>query len=229
MVKGARFLSFAFRACVFVRLISCISLTFIFLFLEMLVKNQKVLRHQIIPQVVKSLLATFPKTFGYLEDWAIGFGLEFYDMGSDNNGTEAFFELGAGFGADASKAADATYEMKIDSTSTSLNAYQDGVLSAGNRPSLEILCIHELMHAMMYETLTCGMSGFDVQGNDTTPFPNWFKEGTAEAACGSRLSQIIKVDDDIEQITGVLKQQALTGKSTTSGYTAGWFELPSCI
>ena len=195
----------------------------------MLVKSQKVLRHQIIPQVVKSLLATFPKTFGYLEDWAIGFGLEFYDMGSDNNGTEAFFELGAGFWADASKAADATYEMKIDSTSTSLNAYQDGVLSAGNRPSLEILCIHELMHAMMYETLTCGMSGFDVQGNDTTPFPNWFKEGTAEAACDSRLSQIIKVDDDIEQIKGVLKQQALTGKSTTSEYTAGWFELPSCI
>lgn len=185
---------------------------------------KELMRAQIVPQAVEALLRTFPKTFGYLRDWAVGVGLNVTYMDYDRE-TEASFKLGLNVDPDVNKASHTTYSMMVNMASSSIDLIDGMQLDSARRTRLEYLCVHELMHAMMHEALTCGMSGFDVQGEDTTPFPNWFKEGTAEAACGSRLSQIIKIDDNADQIKEALQQYPLTGNSTTSEYTVGWFAV----
>lgn len=184
-----------------------------------------VLRNQIVPQAVKSLLDTFPKTFGYLADWAIGFGMNVI-YNDYNTTTEALFELSLSMDPNPKKSGHSTYGMMLNTASPSIDLSVGNALSVETRKRLEALCVHELMHAMMYETHTCGMSGYTPEGGMVALFPEWFKEGTAEAACGGRLwKTIIKPNYTADEIRQVLEEKTLTGNNPTSQYSVGWFAV----
>lgn len=140
------------------------------------------LRDEIIPQAVTSLLVRFPKTFAHLKDQEIGIGIA---LNSDP---------GASFVASFS----ANYAYTLGEPHKPLSSIYGLIISYGrlgwktgnhilpelSRNELESHVAHEMMHALMCESLTCGYYGINASLNKTEQFPKWFTEGAAEVAGG---------------------------------------------
>lgn len=194
-------------------------------------KLKAALKEQIVPQAVSALVDTFSNTFGYLKGSNIGIGLGTYD--NPNDSTLAYVRLETITENDPYTNALIGVELDFNLTVnigflTQDNSNPDG-LSAVSRTALEGTITHEMMHAMMNEALTAGMIQKDASGNYSKGFPDWFIEGTAQAAGGGagwvRSRGGLKInenssDDDIKSILGG-KNRLGTG-TTASKYATGY-------
>ncbi|MBO5691022.1 MAG: hypothetical protein J6R96_04085, partial [Spirochaetaceae bacterium] len=123
----------------------------------------KELRDEIIPQAVTSLLVRFPKTFAHLKDHEIGMAIA---LNSDP---------GASFVASFS----ANYAYTLGEPHKPLSSIYGLIISYGrlgwepgnhilpksSRNELESHVAHEMMHALMCESLTCGYYGINASLN----------------------------------------------------------------
>lgn len=129
---------------------------------------KNMLKNELIPNAVNAILDTFPNTFGYLKGSQIGIGLEFID--DMDRSTLAAVKTN-------------TFLGRMFYTLTVNTAYFTG--TEESRTELERTIGHEMMHALMAEALTSGMTGTDKDNNNVTPFPMWFIEGTAQLISGA--------------------------------------------
>lgn len=134
-----------------------------------------ILESSIVPQAVQSLLNTYPDTFGYLSGSEIGIGLVMYNDPSSNVLATAGLKFG---GSDT-----LGFNLSVNMASLETKWNGNNLTDAG-RDNLEVTIVHEMMHTLMYEALTNGMTGkVDNEfGKDT--FPLWFIEGMAQTAAG---------------------------------------------
>ncbi len=148
---------------------------------------KKTLEEEIVPQAVKSLMAAFPGTFDYLKSSSIGIGLKL----ENNPASTALASVGIGFlrYSDGTLVKDQfSYTLTVNMGYLSMDA-SGGIASdptsARGREALETTIVHEMMHALMDETLTNGMIGAkDGKSDPSNQYPGWFKEGMAQAAAG---------------------------------------------
>lgn len=142
----------------------------------------KELRDEIIPQAVTSLLVRFPKTFAHLKDQEIGMAIA---LNSDP-GTSFVASFSANYAytlGEPHKPLSSIYGLII---SYGRLGWEPGnhILPKSSRNELESHVAHEMMHALMCESLTCGYYGINASLNKTEQFPKWFTEGAAEVAGG---------------------------------------------
>lgn len=139
------------------------------------------LEKQIVPQAVQRLIDTFPQTFGYLSQSSIGIGLR---LAFESGNTLASVTSGL-----EGTLQNMTMTYKLFVNMTSLKYDSNGKLTSQSREELENTIIHEMMHAMMFETLTNGMFGYEpsigAMDEDQYSFPDWFVEGMAQTAAGA--------------------------------------------
>ena len=128
------------------------------------------LQNSIVPQAVQSLLRAYPDTFSYLNNSEIGIGLEMYS----DSGSNVLASAGLSYGGSDTLG----FNLRVNM------AHLNSPMTAADRDKLEVTIVHEMMHTLMYEALTNGMTGnVDGQfGKDT--FPLWFIEGMAQTAAG---------------------------------------------
>ena len=188
----------------------------------------KVLRDEIVPQATHALLHRFPQTFGHLRNQVIGLNLV---LNTTGNSEKALFKMGYKYGNEEPyKSMNVKYDLIIDYSPFEWKANK---LTDLWRRDLETTVTHEMMHAFMFETLTCGSAGIDInlnQHNDVFPF--WFIEGTAEAVCGA--ADYIRMHNGFgitsgtseEDIKKILSQtHPLTADSFQSRYNTGYLAV----
>lgn len=138
-----------------------------------------VLETEIVPQAVNSLVQTFDNALSYLSGSDIGIGLNLY---SDTSPTLASVALS--IPNQTLPVTKLQYTLNVNIASLGLSG-TSGTLSSASRQNLEVTIVHEMMHALMFESVTSGMTGFTGSGfNNNEVFPDWFIEGTAQAAAG---------------------------------------------
>lgn len=134
-----------------------------------------ILESSIVPQAVQSLLSTYPDTFGYLSGSEIGIGLVMYN---DSN-SSVLATAGLSFGGSD------TLGFNLSVNMASLETKWNGSnLTDDGRDNLEVTIVHEMMHTLMYEALTNGMTGKVGNEFQKDTFPLWFIEGMAQTAAG---------------------------------------------
>ena len=135
----------------------------------------------------------FPKAFGYLKNAEIGMGLKGGPYGSGTSMATT------GIGPRMDKISfynevlvPIEYNVTIylhnfeRYTKENKGAHQEGDLTEKGIRQLKEVLPHEMMHAMMGETLTSGMVNRHIDAFTYTDglFPNWFIEGTATTIGG---------------------------------------------
>ncbi len=135
------------------------------------------LKTSIVPQVVSKLVSTYP-AFGYLSGSSIGIGLELYS--DSTSSVLASVALGTSFSTSGGVTTSdtLTYSLRVNTAKVDLS-------TAAGRNSLEQTIAHEMVHALMDEATTVGMTGVSSSGqSESNKFPNWFVEGMAQTASG---------------------------------------------
>lgn len=188
----------------------------------------QILRDEIVPQSVNKLMATFPKTFGWMKEYyEVGMGVVLKPTSDDP--AVAAFSANDARGDTPDESVHMEYSLVVEYESFAWN--KNGSLTADSRSELESHIIHEMMHALMCESLTCGYLGRSPELEDlyNDTFPLWFREGTAEAAGGgTRIiwTEITKPEflknGVKENIKTFLKKNPLDGESSTSRYRTGY-------
>ena len=139
------------------------------------------LKDEIVPQAVTAILETYDDTFGYLTGSNIGIGLELTN--DESTSTLALVKEKVGYRKSFFKTYySITYTLSVNLAK--LDTVDDILTEAGSRDLEQTIC-HEMMHALMFETHTCGMNGRDTDFNETDRFPLWFIEGTAQTTGGA--------------------------------------------
>ncbi|MDA3733349.1 hypothetical protein PBV87_17870, partial [Niameybacter massiliensis] len=196
---------------------------------------REVLKEQILPQSVNTLIKTFPITFQYLDNSDIGIGLNLYS-GSwlpDNNllaSTVGYVTLSTVFEEVNDRVVmDLYYTLAVNYDMLSFSNNDIGELTPDGRKYLESTISHEMMHAMMYEALTSGMLGVsedNPRSHKAKMFPSWFIEGTAQAAGGGanivRRTLDITADSEESDIKSKLQRYHLNKGNTYADYGTGY-------
>lgn len=137
---------------------------------------KNILKTQIVPQAVDSIVRAYPSTFGYLRGSSLGIGLKITN--EPGSSVLASVTMGAGGTLDNIML---SYTLTVNVGHLSFDA--SGSIS--NRDDLEITIVHEMTHALMDETLTTGMLGRRADwSTGGAKFPLWFVEGMAQASAG---------------------------------------------
>lgn len=134
-----------------------------------------ILESSIVPQAVQSLLNTYQDTFGYLRGSDIGIGLVMYNDPNSN----VLATAGLSFGGSDTLGFNLSVNMASLETEWNGNSLTDD-----GRDNLEVTIVHEMMHTLMYEALTNGMTGKVGNEFQKDTFPLWFIEGMAQTAAG---------------------------------------------
>ena len=129
---------------------------------------KNLLATELVPNAVQAILNTFSDTFSYLTGSEIGIGLNIYQ----NYDTSVLASVSAG--ASMGKMG---YMLSVN-TAYYMNTEE-------GRTELERTVAHEMMHALMSEALTAGMTNQNKDGNYAEGFPSWFIEGTAQLISGA--------------------------------------------
>lgn len=191
----------------------------------------QILRDEVVPQSVKALLAKFPKTFGYLEGREIGVGLAMNTV--EDSAVASFYSDIPHTTPD--KPVSGVYGLTVGYSQFSWEKIDESNfrLTSCSREELESAVVHEMMHAMMCESLTCGYTGRDSTLGKTASFPEWFREGTAEAVCGSarfvwKIAEkryLLEQMEDKYMKEEVLQLYPLTADKHNSKYQTGWLAI----
>lgn len=147
-------------------------------------KLKALLKDEIVPQAVTTLLNTYSKAFGYLNGSSIGIGLRLYTDGSSSVLASCATGLSGSYDSSGNLNIVQSYQLSVNMASLSFNA--DGSLEDFCRSELEATILHEFMHAMMYESTTNGMLGMTSSGtsSEANKYPLWFAEGMAQTTSG---------------------------------------------
>lgn len=198
---------------------------------------KEVLKNQILPQGVNALIKTFPLTFKYLDksDIGIGIGLKLYSgsylYDSDPlSSALAYIKTSYLFEKVNDRVViDLYYTLAVNYDMFSFIDNSTGELTPNSRKNLESTLAHELMHAMMFESLTSGMIGIsqsNPRSDSTKIFPSWFIEGTAQAAGGGantvRRSLRITADSTESDIKAKLQKFYLNKGNVYADYGTGY-------
>ncbi len=180
------------------------------------------LAEQIVPQAVTDLLETFPSVFGYLEDANIGIGLQMANRPDSTTVASVTLETYAAAGTPAD--VDLFYALTVNMNYITLDG--NNQIEDYSRRNLEHVIAHEMMHALMMESLTAGMIGRDQNLNIAEGFPLWFVEGTAQAAGGGagdvRLRLRIDKDSTEDDIKAAIERNDLGSGNANSLYGTGY-------
>ena len=180
------------------------------------------LAEQIVPQAVTDLLETFPSVFGYLEDANIGIGLQMANQPTSTTVASVTLETYASAGTPAD--VDLFYALTVNMNYITLDG--NNQIVDYSRRNLEHVIAHEMMHALMMESLTAGMIGRDQNLNVAEGFPLWFVEGTAQAAGGGagdvRLRLRIDKDSTEDDIKAAIERNDLGSGNANSLYGTGY-------
>lgn len=165
---------------------------------------KQILEQEIVPQAVKAILDTYPDTFGYLNNSSVGIGLKL--MSNPSSGNLASVTMGYTYYNNGELMTEnVSYKLTINMAYLKMDA--GGNLQADSRRVLETTVVHEMMHALMYETLTNGMIGANNGFLDRrSAFPSWFKEGMAQASAGG-------CSNDNDWVNGALKINSSTSEA----------------
>lgn len=180
------------------------------------------LKDQIVPQAVSALLDTFDDTFGYLDGSNIGIGLILFDNPSDT--TVAYVRTAPSWWSTTPIAFDVTYTLGVNIGMLTFADPTTGELQENSRQALESTITHEMMHALMYESLTSGMTGLDTSGNYVDGFPLWFVEGTAQMAGGGIgwVKAGLRIDEYSDE-AAIQTALAASNKNLNSNTTASYY------
>lgn len=145
----------------------------------------QILRDEIVPQSVNKLIATFPKTFDWLQnDYEVGMGITLSSYVDENDSVVAAFLANYAKGNTPEEPVHTDYALSIKYGKFKWN--EKGELFETDRCELESHVAHEMMHALMIESLSSGFFGVTAELEDIAKdqFPKWFTEGCAEAVGG---------------------------------------------
>ncbi|GAB6168372.1 hypothetical protein JCM1393_08320 [Clostridium carnis] len=196
------------------------------------------LQTEIVPQAVTNILKQYSPAFDYLENSSIGIGLKIYTDASTN--TLASVGVGYSKYSDGSVATNLlTYTLSVNTNTLKFidnDLKKD--LTDDSRRNLESTIAHEMMHALMDESVTNGMIGVSNGKLDSTNvFPGWFKEGMAQTASGGydndndwvnnalHINKSTSLDDISKNLTSpsnILKSNSTEAKYGT-GYLASMY------
>lgn len=186
---------------------------------------------EILPQSVRKLLDTFPETFGYLQHSNLGIG--FSAIRNPKSSVLASVTLKTSYTPGLtvdSGTYSLGYRLYVNTAKVQADGSADGITDA-SRLDLEKTITHEMMHAMMFESLTAPMLGWESTLHQPYPpikaagFPDWFVEGTAQAASGgSDWVTAMGISDvtDEAAIQRFLSAAPLTSGTTASKYGTGY-------
>lgn len=185
----------------------------------------KVLRDEIVPQAVHQLMATFPKTFGWMKSgYEVGIGLALNP--ADDKSFVASYDLIPGY-----TLPDDSVSMQYGLTVVyGLLSWKNNVLDEPSRQELESHVVHEMMHALMAESLTYGFMGVssELQKEPSEIFPLWFTEGAAETVGGTFSRIRMEIDNfntfyntSTDKMRAFLERFPLTGSESQSRYQTG--------
>lgn len=148
------------------------------------------IKNTYLPKLVGSIVAALPNSSKPTVN-GMGIGFELYDGGA--NGTLAFVRSNG-----------TTFKLAIN---TNYLTVTNGAIDFSD--DLAGTVAHEMMHAIMFDTVTNGMlsinptTGKQESGNSQLKFPHWFVEGLAETVGGGmdRLYQIMgKNNVDVSEV-----------------------------
>lgn len=145
----------------------------------------KILRDEIVPQSVHKLIATFPKTFGWLQkDYEVGMGITLSSYVDKSDSVVALFLGNFAKGNTPDETVFTDYTLSVKYGKFKWN--EEIELTDESRSELESHVAHEMMHALMIESLSSGFFGITAELKDISSdiFPKWFTEGSAEAVGG---------------------------------------------
>lgn len=186
----------------------------------------QILRDEIVPQSVHKLISTFPQTFGWMEKdyYEVGMGITLSSYVDESDSVVAAFSANDARGDTPDESVHMEYGLLVKYGNCDWN--NDGSLTADSRSELESHIIHEMMHALMCESLTCGYLGRSPELEDlyNDTFPLWFREGTAEAAGGGTriIWNAITNNPELNTIVKFLEKYPLTGDTSQSRYRTGY-------
>lgn len=191
-------------------------------------KNE--LQTSIVPQAVKSILKAYSPAFDYLSSSSIGIGLSIGNKPSSS--TLASVSIGY-YTSSGSKLQEGILLYKLTVNAGTLTYDASGNLDADGRRKLETTIAHEMVHAIMDESLTNGMIGASNGNMDSSnKFPSWFTEGMAQTAAGGYSNDNdwvngglgITTASTLSQIESAVKSSAnrLSSGSTSSQYGTGY-------
>ncbi len=176
--------------------------------------------NEYVPNAVKQILDAFPSLKNEMGGDTVEMALDISYIDGPNNTLAfcqcSFYNTGDPFG----------FLLKVDSSD-----FSDADAQGGTRAeALESTIAHELMHGVMYKTLTDEMTG---RNNSVTEFPDWFVEGTAQLAGGGYTtgwndelsyyaSQLANENDTSQDaaIENYLKKYTVAGRPYGHGYLA---------
>lgn len=145
---------------------------------------KKVLKEEIVPNAVLSIMDAYKPAYDFLKDSSIGIGLRLGGNSEIGNGTLAYVGMGYSYYSNNTVVPDMlTYQLAVNYDYLRFNS--DNTLTDASRNELEVTIVHEMVHGFMDESLTNGMIGV-VGGTLATSdsYPKWFKEGMAQTASG---------------------------------------------
>ncbi len=152
----------------------------------------------------KKILETFPLTFAHLRGKGLMLGLAFNS--SDNNIAAAVDTAAGSFKQDIYEGFEHFKKIQGElQMGLRINRYNTGTATIESTNNMISTITHETMHALMYETLSAGMTGrrADIQEGAGVKFPNWYIEGMAVIAGGGTkfVKDIIRHSSQEESVT----------------------------
>lgn len=146
-------------------------------------KFSKEIKDTYLPQVLNRIVSALPKSSKpTVSGMKIGYNL--YDSNGNNDNVLASVSCSGG----------THFQLNINVKHLEMN----GSGGIDMTPQLAGTMTHEMVHAVMFDTLTNGMMGYNPAGGGGSghDFPDWFVEGMAEAVAGgmSRLGMTTFAD-----------------------------------
>ena len=145
-------------------------------------KLSDTLKDSIVPQAVNKILGAYPVFASAFNEGMVSsnIGLKIYQ---ESTSTLAYVSCSYSYNG-ANEITQISLNLSVNTRTLSFDG--SGNLTEASRTALEGTVSHEMIHAFMDDTLTNGMLGA-ANGVLTSgeKLPKWFKEGTAQTACGA--------------------------------------------
>ncbi len=135
---------------------------------------------KMVSNAAEKIIDFYPLTFKHLKGKGLGIGLVDSDSPGSLEGASVRVNTTSHSHPQSEKYGKAELEMTLNVNTVSLGSHN-------SKNALASTISHEIMHAMMFESLTAGMlgRGADLEGRPMI-FPFWFIEGTAVIVGGGK-------------------------------------------
>ena len=194
------------------------------------------IQYELVPNASAEIAKVFPETFSYLSEAMIGIGYQ--EQINKKSNAIAYVNIENNVNLENGGDVKLGYTLMVNQYH--VDEDQDGLYSPEEIRQLKNTLAHEIMHAMMYEALTAGMTSYSANGEKvpvTDPrgdaFPRWFMEGMAvTAGGGSQFIQTFSLENksssnptDLKTVENYMSDRddsALGADTDTSNYATGY-------